>query len=254
MKESLHPTYGESERMAVVGRFASSIVHDLKNSLTVITIVTDLAFDQNTTPESRESARRIRQQVERINALVNDILDFTRGGNTCPELELTNFAGFVTSIVQELQPNAALRSVDIKFENAPPLVELRLHPQRLGRAFHNLINNALEVMPYGGDINLRFQMTDHALITEIADSGPGIAPEIADRLFEPFASYGKVCGTGLGLFITKKIIEDHHGEISAHNKMGNGAVFSISLPLASFTTERTGISGWPSVGRMMAAI
>jgi len=78
---------------------------------------------------------------------------------------------------------------------------------------------------------LRFEARPSEVITEIEDTGPGIAPEVEGRLFEPFATHGKIHGTGLGLSICKRIIEDHHGWIKARNEPGRGAVFSFGLPL-----------------------
>jgi signal transduction histidine kinase len=94
-----------------------------------------------------------------------------------------------------------------------------------------LINNASDAMPRGGKVFLRFQCTETEVITEIQDTGPGIAPEIAGQLFEAFVTHGKAHGTGLGLSISKKIVEDHHGWIEARNDPGKGAVFSFGLPL-----------------------
>ena len=86
-------------------------------------------------------------------------------------------------------------------------------------------------MPGGGKIVVRFRVTDREVTTEVEDSGPGIAPEIADKLFDPFATFGKAHGTGLGLSICKKIVEDHRGRISARNETGRGAVFTFVLPV-----------------------
>jgi signal transduction histidine kinase len=81
-------------------------------------------------------------------------------------------------------------------------------------------------------LTLRFHQEEHEIITELADNGPGIVPEMANRLFQPFASQGKPHGSGLGLSICKKIIEDHGGRIWAANDPQGGAVFSFALPLA----------------------
>jgi two-component system sensor kinase FixL len=86
-------------------------------------------------------------------------------------------------------------------------------------------------MPRGGKVILRFQLTEREVTTEIEDTGPGIAPEIAPRLFDAFATYGKAQGTGLGLSICKKIVEDHRGKIRARTEPGRGAIFSFSLPV-----------------------
>ena len=93
------------------------------------------------------------------------------------------------------------------------------------------MHNAMDAMPEGGKILLRIVPQDNEVVTEIEDTGTGIAPAIADQLFEAFATHGKAHGTGLGLSICKRIIEDHHGWISARNQVGRGAVFTFGLPL-----------------------
>src|SRR5262245_8443432 len=224
----------QAERMALVGRFASSIVHDLKNPLTIISIATDLACAANSTAEGRKLAQeRIGKQVERITNLVNDILEFTRGTPTNMALTQMDYESFVKDVVAEFQAEVALKSVVIEFDNPPPAVKVRINPNRLSRVFYNLVHNAVDVMPQGGKIRLRFKVTDDAITTEVEDSGPGIAPEIADRLFEAFATFGKPRGTGLGLSISQRIIEEHQGTISARNQPGGGAVFSFTLPLST---------------------
>jgi signal transduction histidine kinase len=221
-----------AERMALVGRFAASIVHDLKNPLAIISFAAEMGCAPDASAETRRTALdRITKQVERITHMVNDILEFTRGQPSGLELAPTNYADFVQALVRELQEEVARKAVRIEYANAPPAVRLLLNPARLSRVFHNLIDNAVEAMPSGGRITLRFQQTDRAVITEIEDTGPGIAPEVADRLFEAFASHGKPHGTGLGLAIAKRIVEEHGGTISAQNRPGAGAVFSFTLPL-----------------------
>ena len=86
-------------------------------------------------------------------------------------------------------------------------------------------------MTEGGKVKIRFKQNEKEVVTEIEDTGKGIAPEIAPRLFEAFATYGKSQGTGLGLSICKKIVEDHYGKISARSEPGRGAIFSFSLPI-----------------------
>jgi signal transduction histidine kinase len=102
----------------------------------------------------------------------------------------------------------------------------------LSRVFYNLVNNATDVMLGGGKIFMRFNCDESEIVTEIEDTGPGIAPEIAEKLFQPFATHGKAHGTGLGLSICKKIVEDHGGRIWVRNEPGHGAIFCFALPLA----------------------
>jgi len=221
----------QTERLAIVGRFARSIVHDLKNPLNIIGLTAEMAGMDRATPEMRQQVSiRIRKQVERISDLINEILDFTQGSQSDFVLAPSNYGAFVRHLMDELGPETALKSVTLGLENPPPAVELFIHPKRLRRVFYNLVHNATDAMPGGGKIILRFQATETEVITEIEDGGGGIAPEIAGQLFEVFATHGKAHGTGLGLSICKRIIEDHQGWISARNKPGRGAVFSFGLP------------------------
>lgn len=222
----------QSERLALVGRFARSIVHDLKNPLNIIGIAAELAGMDTATPDSRQGAKnRIRKQVERISNMVNEILEFTRGSQTSFVMALTEYPTFVQQMVEEIRPEVELKSVSLEVENEPPAIKIALNPARLSRVFYNLMHNACDAMSDGGKIKLRFFADKEMVTTEIEDTGKGIAPEVIDRLFEAFATYGKAHGTGLGLSICKRIIEDHHGQISARNQPGGGAIFVFTLPI-----------------------
>jgi signal transduction histidine kinase len=221
----------QTERLAIVGRFARSIVHDLKNPLNIIGLTAEMAGMDRATPELRQQASlRIRKQVDRISDLISEILDFTQGSQSDFVLAPSDYGAFVNLLLEELVPEANLKSAKLELENPPPAVELFIHPKRLRRVFYNLVHNATDAMPEGGKLILRFQVTETEVITEIEDEGRGIAPEIAGQLFEVFATHGKTHGTGLGLSICKRIIEDHQGWISARNEPGRGAVIAFGLP------------------------
>jgi signal transduction histidine kinase len=158
-------------------------------------------------------------------------LNFREGSQGTFVLAPTDYSVFVGHLIEEMRPDIDIKSVAIELQSPPPPVTLLLNPSRLRRVFYNLIHNATDAMPGGGKILIRFIVAKNEVTTEIEDTGAGIAPEIAERLFDAFATYGKAHGTGLGLSICKKIIEDHHGRISARNVPGRGAVFSFALPI-----------------------
>ncbi len=221
----------QTERLAIVGRFARSIIHDLKNPLQVISLSAEVSGMDSISPETRQLAQaRIRRQAERIGDLINEILEFTQGAPAAFEHTPVNYAAFAEQTVCELAAEVECKGVTLTFEHPPPAVVANLNPKRFRRVFYNLVHNATDVMPDGGLIRLRFMTQGNEVTTEIEDSGPGIAPEIADRLFEAFATHGKTHGTGLGLSICKKIVEDHGGRIWARNEPRRGAVFSFKLP------------------------
>ncbi|HEY3898979.1 MAG TPA: ATP-binding protein [Chthoniobacter sp.] len=224
----------QAERLALVGRFAQSIVHDFKNPLNIIAFAADLAADENTSGEIRAEARtQIQRQATRMTNMINELLDFTRGSSRSAPLQPADYATFVRELLQEIRDEAGDKSVKIECEVPPPSVSVAMDRGRLQQVFYNLINNAIDVMPSGGTITLRFAGQETEVFTELEDTGPGFAPEIESRLFLPFATHGKQHGTGLGLSICKRIIEDHGGRIQAHCKPGRGAIFSIHLPCSA---------------------
>lgn len=226
----------QAERLAVVGRFARSIIHDLKNPLNLIGLTAELAGAPDATPEARRNAAvSIREQVERITEMVGEILEFTRGTTSELLMSSIDYGEFLDRMVQELRPEAAIKSVALDIPGEWPSVSLPINPRRLRRVFYNLVHNAMDAMPGGGTITLRTRVEPTEIVTECEDSGPGIAPEIADQLFQPFASYGKVYGTGLGLSICKRILEDHRGWIAFRNSERGGALFSFGLPIPAAT-------------------
>ncbi len=221
----------QAERLAVVGRFARSIIHDLKNPLNIIGLAAEMAGFEQSDHEARQNAvGTIRQQVERISDLVGEILDFTQGAPADLVLPPIDYSRFVPEVLETARAEAALKGVTIDVESSPPAVALLFNPKRLRRVYGNLIHNAMEAMPEGGKIFLRFEARPDEVVTEIEDTGPGVAPEMAGQLFEAFATHGKVNGTGLGLSICKKVLEDHHGWIAARNEAGKGAIFAFGLP------------------------
>jgi signal transduction histidine kinase len=221
----------QSERLVLVGRFARSIVHDLKNPLNIIGIAADMSGLETATPAMRISAKqRIRKQVERISNMVNELLEFTRTSQTSVVLATTDYAAFVLPLIEEIRAEVSVKNTTVECENNPPSAKIGANPQRLARVFYNLMHNATDAMPGGGKITVRFTATDKEIVTEIEDSGPGIPTDVIGHLFEPFFTHGKAHGTGLGLSICKRIIEDHQGRMQARNSPRGGAIFEFTLP------------------------
>jgi signal transduction histidine kinase len=223
----------QAERLAALGNFARSIVHDLKTPLTIIGMATEIMAGPKTSLEMRsQSYVRVRRQIISITDLVSDILDYTQNtGRSVAALVPQSYRNFIQSLVSELQAEAEYKTSHLQLENEPPEASLQFDPQRIRRVILNLLRNAVDMMPETGQVILRFYNVGDEVITEIQDTGPGIAPEIADKLFQTFVTYGKAHGTGLGLSICKKIVEDHGGRIYARNAPGHGAIFSFTLPV-----------------------
>lgn len=221
----------QNERLATVGRLARAVLHDLKNPLAIISLTLDSAYTATMNSEARQAAEtRIRRQLHRISELVNDIMEFTQPQQVVARLEPVNYPTFIEHAIVDIQPELELRNVQLVVVNRPPNVMVAMRPERLRRVLYNLCDNAADAMPNGGRIMLSFGRTEAEVVTEIQDTGRGIPEEMLDRLFEPFATFGKAHGTGLGLSICRRIIEEHHGRIWGQNIPG-GAVFAFALPV-----------------------
>lgn len=222
----------QAERLAIVGRFATGIVHDFKAPLAIIGLATDLACSRGTRWSRRRELRTmVARQTERMKTMLQELIDYTRPGGQRAKMRPMKFAPYVNSLAVEAGAELAQRGVQLVVATPPPSVPVRIEPQRLSRLFYNLLSNAADEMKDGGKITLRFKKTGRELQVEVEDNGHGIPPEFVDSLFKPFATYGKAHGTGLGLTICRKIAEEHGGRIWATSSPGKGATFSFTLPL-----------------------
>lgn len=226
----------QAEKLTFIGRFARSIVHDIKNPLAIIALASDLGMAETAGPEIRRIAQtRIRKQIDRLSNMIDELMEYTKGTKTSVVLAPTNYHVFIRQLLEEIQPELGPKSVSIRCENEPPSVDVLIDPRRMMHVFYNLAHNSADAMPGGGSIVMRFRCEAGFIVTEIEDTGPGIDPKISTRLFEPFATHGKVHGTGLGLTICQRIIHDHQGRIQAGNSASGGALFSFWLPLPNGT-------------------
>src|SRR5262249_5958171 len=149
--------------------------------------------------------------------------------------EICNLREVVQAACDALAAVAESQGVRISFEPTPE-IELPIERARMERVFLNLIGNALEAMPDGGQIRIGTRVQDDSVCLEFADTGPGILPSIREKLFEPFVSAGKKNGLGLGLALSRQTVLDHGGEIWVEQGSG-GAKFVIRLPLRKVAVE-----------------
>jgi signal transduction histidine kinase len=144
------------------------------------------------------------------------------------KFEVCDLRDVITSAVERIAVSAEVQSVCIVQDVAECLL-VAMDRNRIHRVFMNLLVNALEVMPHGGTIHVSAVSDRRSVLIRIRDSGPGIAPEIRDRLFQPFATAGKLDGLGLGLAFSRQVVIDHGGEIWAESPR-RGACFVLRLP------------------------
>lgn len=220
----------ESEQLATIGRMASSISHDLRHSLAAIVANSEFLCDSGLTPAQREELyQEVRTGVNRMTDLIDSLLEFARTRES-----LNPAYGSVSETIQRavqavrLHPRHHNRSIDV-LGSGP--VSGWFDPRKLERALYNLLLNACEAAPaMGGQVEVTAAEIGGTITISVADNGPGIAEPIRDRLFHPFVSYGKENGTGLGLAVVQKIVQDHGGEISVERTAQDKTVFRIVLP------------------------
>jgi signal transduction histidine kinase len=219
------------ERIATIGRMSTSLVHDLRNPLAAIYGGAEMLVDDELSPaQVKRLAVNIYKSSRRIQELLQDLVDVTRG--RVSRREWCRLREVVAAACDAYAPMAEAQSVALA-NNVPDNLDLSLDRSRIERVFVNLINNALEAMPNGGAIEIGAQSDKGSVVVEVEDSGPGIAAEIAGRLFQPFASLGKKNGLGLGLALSRQTVLDHGGDMWVDSRPGHGARFFVRLPLRS---------------------
>lgn len=215
------------ERIATIGRLASSIVHDLRNPLAAIYGGSEMLVDTQPTPaQTRRIAENIYRASKRIQELLDDLVRVTRGkvSTDAP----CNLKTLVRDALSTLEPAAQTQAVKLELEIDEALEVVADRP-RLEGVFVNLVQNALDVMPAGGSVRISASTDAGVVMVEVADTGPGIAQEIRGQLFQPFVSYGKKNGLGLGLALARQTVLDHGGDLWAVSEEGKGARFVLRL-------------------------
>ncbi|MBI3696620.1 MAG: HAMP domain-containing protein, partial [Acidobacteria bacterium] len=219
-----------NERLYSIGRLASSIVHDLRNPLAAIYGGSEMLFHAELPAhQQKRLSANIYKASKKIQDLLDDLLQVARG-KTAREREECLLSEILQAAIDPLRNVAETQKVEIITSISPDAM-VEAERGRLERAFANLLVNALDEMPDGGRISVDAVAQGGSVTVHVRDTGPGIRPEVRDRLFEPFASAGKRKGTGLGLALARQTVVDHGGDMWAESQPGHGATFFVRLPL-----------------------
>ena len=234
MRTNLQKTHRElldAERLATIGRMASSISHDLRHSLAAVMANAEFLCESNLTPGQREDLySEIRIGVDQMTELIESLLEFSR---TRESLRPTygNVRSAVERAVQGVKAHPEFQRIRIRIFGEGS-TEGWFDFRKLERALLNLLLNACEVVPAeSGKIDIELRRKGESLEIRIEDNGPGIPEAVRDRLFEPFVSHGKENGTGMGLTVVQKILQDHGGDIAVERTSASGTTFRINIPL-----------------------
>ncbi len=222
------------ERIATIGRLSSSLVHDLRNPLASIYGGAEILVDRDLDPSQvKRLAGNIYRSSRRIQELLQDLVNVGRGQTG--EIEMCRLRELAEAASEELALIAESQSVTIH-NDVSDSIELPLNRGRMERVFLNLVGNAVEAMPKGGEVWIGAAVNGTTVTVDIADTGPGVAPQVRAHLFEPFITSGKKNGLGLGLALARHTVIDHGGEMWIDAEMPQGARFLFRLPLARPST------------------
>lgn len=221
-----------AEQLERLGTMLAGIVHDLKTPMTVISGYVQLMAMEDNPTERQQSAEIVLKNCEQMTSMIKELLQFVRGDSSIliRKIYVQAFLKEIDDMMQRLVQNRPNITVATKTTYRG---SVRVDDLKLKRAIANLAKNAIEAL---GDrpnatVTVAVEQVGDQIEFSVADNGPGLPPEIEGRLFEQFATHGKKEGTGLGLALVKKIVEDHNGDIRVESKKDEGVTFRLRVPL-----------------------
>jgi len=220
----------ESERLSAIGRMISSIVHDFRNPMTLIKGYGSMVGDPGLSNERRaQYANLIVEEADRMGAMIEELLDYSRGRRTPLKPARIAVPDLVNHLRRWIAGELDERGITLetRLDYAGPLV---IDIDRMKRALLNIANNAMEAMGKGGVLTVESRSADGRIELALEDTGRGIPAELVAKVFEPFFSHGKRTGLGLGMTITRRIVEEHGGEVHLQSVPGQGTRLTLYFP------------------------
>lgn len=232
-KKILEDRVRRADRLAAMGTLAAGLAHEIKNPLTAVRAFVQMFPDKFGKEEFRDKFNRIvPKELDRVNSLLEDLLDLVRK----PRLKIDAMKVYdaIDHVLESLEPEIDKRNVEVKCLGKEAGYKVLADESYLIRAIHNVVLNAVQAMPSGGLLTIEstsIAVTGEKRMVEITitDTGPGIPVDQVDDIFNPFFT-SKEKGTGLGLAVTNKIIEDLGGDVRVESERALGTAFTISLP------------------------
>jgi len=225
----------QAEKLAVVGQTVASLSHSIKNIIQGLrggAEVVEIGMRKGNERVLRNGWEIVSRNLERINELVMNMLAYSKQRQ--PELEMVNLVQLLEENRQLMQKHFDAKHVALLTDYAPDMPPVPLDPGGIHQAVLNLLNNALDaVEPESGVVTLgcMYDARRQAVRIRVSDNGEGMSAETMKRMFEPFHSTKGQAGTGLGLVVTKKVIDEHGGRVDVQSTPGAGTFFVLSLPV-----------------------
>ncbi len=225
------PLHSRSERwrnqVSRIGWLSASMVHDFRNPLGTVVAGAEMLIQlELESTQVKRLATNIQRAAGRMRELLADLAAASCGNGSTSVI--CKIRDVISAASEAASPAAERQNVRIVNE-VPSCIEIPLDRSRIESVFFNLITNALEAMPHGGNIRMGARKADYGVLIDVEDTGPGIPLAIRDRLFEPFVTSGKDHGMGLGLALSRQTVIDHGGDMWI--EPAAGARFVIRLPL-----------------------
>lgn len=218
-----------AERLAAIGKMAAHVTHEVRNPLSSIALNLELLEDElrDDQSEAKGLLRSIGQEVQRLSLLSDQYLSMAR--RKPPDFEATDLRALIVAAADFMRRDLARHGIQLEVDLAPTLPLLQLDQGQFRQALFNLVRNAREAMVEGGTITVGARLLDDEVVVSVADTGPGVAVETVAQLFDPFFTT-KSHGTGLGLAVTRQIVEAHGALLRHHDNVPHGAVFELVFP------------------------
>ena len=217
-----------------IGQMAAHVAHEVRNNLVPVSLYLSLLRRRlRGDQQSQDVVQKIESGFQALDVTVNDLLHFTSDRD--PHEQQFVVGDLFQEVSDSLRPQLAAQKIGVSIDRGNELTVIA-DREMVRRALLNLILNAVDVMPDGGQLELETCVADGEVELVVADSGPGLGEENLRRLFEPFVTT-KQSGTGLGLTIVERIAEVHGGTVSAENRAGGGARFSLHIPATANEVE-----------------
>lgn len=230
-KELVEAKLRQAQRLSALGNLAAGVAHDVRNPLNAIKLLSSHAIDTLNGTDTATASRAlhtIRTEVDRLEQIVSSFLSMARESEL--KAEPCRLDGLLEDCVRLIQKDAEARKIRLQTELRAGDTTLMLDPKQWTRAILNVLLNALEACPPDGRVRLFSRVSGDACEIEIRDDGPGIPKETAERVFEPYFTT-KPGGTGLGLSLTRGIVEEHGGTINLYAAESHGCQVVINMPL-----------------------